>query len=392
MSSTPTSAESASATARGRAVASKPLNTSTTRSAGASASAGKSKRTPSTASTSSKASASSAKAARAAPSASSSRASSRGSESGGGGFKVTKLSSTTVTINTTWTPRPPQPAPSASASTSKSQSQSQSTAPLSASSVAEQQPTRTSDPLQVAAQVYPWTYMTSTLDACFKGAEAAATNDLETRTKELSEEESELAEQRDRLEAERALDFFEELGTGSFAKEAPEIMQLFHTHGDSCARVETEALKLASRNGPDPEDEEPLKVYNDMLQVLEELHNEATKLHASISKLTEVPPPQLPQAQALPATVTEHAQSTTKAGEPAGPESETAPNTDAPSALNTTTTAETSAAHSQVSSVFASCLPVLRARIANLTMAQELIDTALENVALGLRMESMGIV
>lgn len=39
----------------------------------------------------------------------------------------------------------------------------------------EQAPMRTSDPLQVAAQVYPWMHMSSTLDACFKDAEAAAT-------------------------------------------------------------------------------------------------------------------------------------------------------------------------------------------------------------------------
>ena len=74
----------------------------------------------------------------------------------------------------------------------------------------------------------------------------------------------------------------------------------------------------------------------------------------------------------------------------AGAESDPAPSTST-STHPTATTAETTEAHSQVSSVFASCLPVLRARIANLTMAQELIDTALENVSLGLRMESMGI-
>jgi len=90
---------------------------------------------------------------------------------------------------------------------------------------------RTSDPLQVAAQVYPWMHMSSTLDACFKGAEAAATvrdsftdchasadlfiakNELETHAKELAAEESEIADQRDRLEAERAIDFFDELGS-----------------------------------------------------------------------------------------------------------------------------------------------------------------------------------
>jgi predicted negative regulator of RcsB-dependent stress response len=176
-------------------------------------------------------------------------------------------------------------------------------------------------------------------------------------------------------------------------------MQLFSSHGDSCARAETEALKLAMRNGPDPDDEEPLKAYNDMLQVLgaplypcisllaltsfdtvttEELQHEATSLQDSITKLTESP--SSPTATADPTA------SSTAAAAAAAAEDATI-NTDA----NTTTAAETTAARSQVTSVFASCLPVLRARSANLAMAQELIDTALENVSLGLRMESMGI-
>lgn len=38
-------------------------------------------------------------------------------------------------------------------------------------------------------------------------------NELETRAKELAAEESEIADQRDRLEAERAIDFYDELGS-----------------------------------------------------------------------------------------------------------------------------------------------------------------------------------
>lgn len=49
------------------------------------------------------------------------------------------------------------------------------------------------------------------------------------------------------------------------------------------------------------------------------------------------------------------------------------------------------AAHSELKRVFAACLPVLRARIANLTMAQDLIDSAQENLSISLRMENLGI-
>ncbi|KAF8969353.1 hypothetical protein BDZ97DRAFT_1915316 [Flammula alnicola] len=338
--------------ARGRNVASKPLNGSSSASKSkstASASGSTSRkppRPPSASSTlSSRSSAAGSTSAKAAKTPSASRTPSRGPESGGG-FKVTKLSSTTVTLPTTWAPRPPasEPAPP----------------PATAPTVAEQPPTRTSDPLQVAAQVYPWTYMSSTLDACFKGAETIAINDLETRARQLTEEESEIADERDRLEAERAIDFFEELGSDTFAKDAPAIMQLFHSHGDSCARVETEALKLAMRSTPDAASEEPLKVYNDMLHDLEELQNEATSLQNSITKLTE------------------------------GSSSTTETATDGADGASSSA-ADASAARSQVTGVFASCLPVLRARIANLSMAQELIDTTLENVSLTLRMESMGL-
>jgi len=48
-------------------------------------------------------------------------------------------------------------------------------------------------------------------------------------------------------------------------------------------------------------------------------------------------------------------------------------------------------AREQIISVFAACLPVLKARIANLSMAQDLVDGALENASLSLQMESLGI-
>jgi len=200
--------------------------------------------------------------------------------------------------------------------------------------------------------------MTSTLDACFKDAEAAATADLGTRAAQLSAEESEIADQRSRLEAERSVEFFDELASDPFTKDAPAIMQSFHSHGNACTRIETEALKLAMRDAPGEPEDEPLKVYHDMLHNLEELQDEATRLQDSITQLTQTP----------------------------------VPTTAVPDGDNADSNAEdASSARSQVNGVFAACLPVLRARIANLSMAQELIDSALENVSLGLRMESMGL-
>ncbi|KAH9482336.1 hypothetical protein JR316_0004434 [Psilocybe cubensis] len=254
------------------------------------------------------------------------------------GFKVTKLSSTTVTLQSTWSPKPLSDPPAISPP------------------VGDPSTTKTTDPLQVASQVYPWTYMSSTLDACFNAAEASATNAIETRAKELAAEESEIFEQLDRMDSERSIEFYDGLGTDVFATEAPAIMKLFHSNGDACNRIELEALTLVSRDTPDPPEDEPLKVYQDMLRDLEQLHAEATSLQSSIINLTKP------------------LENNTDEGDD-----------------ESANDGDVSSARSQVNGVFSACLPVLRARLANLSMAQDLIDSALENVSLGLRMESMGL-
>lgn len=192
-------------------------------------------------------------------------------------------------------------------------------------------------------------YMTSTLEACFASSEQVAKNDLETRAKQISEEESELSDQRTRLEAERAIDFYDELATDTFARDAPLIMKTFHSHGDACTRLEAEALNLAVRGSAVPDDDAPLQVYADMLDSLEELQAEASDLESSILKLTSSTP------------------------------------------ANDDAATESSSARGQIISVIAACLPVLHARIANLTMAQDLIDSAQENLSISLRMESLGL-
>lgn len=96
-------------------------------------------------------------------------------------------------------------------------------------------------------------------------------------------------------------------------------------------------------------------------ELTECLHDQATTLQESITKLTE------------------------------RPLESTAENSSSKPETTSTTTPEVTSARSQVSGVFAACLPVLRARLANLSMAQELIDSALENASLSLRMESMGL-
>lgn len=142
-------------------------------------------------------------------------------------------------------------------------------------------------------------------------------------------------------------------------------MQTFLSHGDDCEKVEAEALQLATSGCSEPDEDEPLKIYNDMLDDLgkvplnslllshelktsieEKLQDEAVNLEASIVRLT------------TPTDIQIEAES---------------------------------AARAQIVGVFAACLPVLRARIANLSMAQELIDSAQENLSITLHMESLGL-
>ncbi|KAJ7755900.1 hypothetical protein B0H16DRAFT_1662690 [Mycena metata] len=111
--------------------------------------------------------------------------------------------------------------------------------------------------------------MTTTLEACFKTAESTAEANLEEREKELAEEESDISEQRVRLEAERSIEFYEELGTDKFATAAPSIMQGFLAHGDACTQLESEALQLAMTPPTLAEDEySPMRPYNAMLDRL----------------------------------------------------------------------------------------------------------------------------
>jgi hypothetical protein len=156
-------------------------------------------------------------------------------------------------------------------------------------------------------------------------------------------------------------------------------MQTFLSHGDACTRIEAEALQLATHGASEPDEDAPLQVYNDMLDnlgenlshqnicvylflllsITEKLHAEAAELESSILRFTS------PSSMSSEAAHNE-------SSSPADPET-------------------ANAARSQIMGVFSACLPVIRARISNLAMAQDLIDGAQENLSISLRMESLGM-
>jgi len=178
-----------------------------------------------------------------------------------------------------------------------------------------------------------WLHMTETLDACFN---------ISTDTNN------------DQL-----------LGTMSddMIAEAPRVIQIFLSHGDACTKIEASALDLVA-NGPNAgEEDEPLKAYTNMLDDLGQLQEKASMLESTIIRLADAAPSQDEKEQT-------GVESDKDGDKPPHPKQ---------------------AAHSELKRVFAACLPVLRARIANLTMAQDLIDSAQENLSISLRMEDLGI-
>ncbi|KAF8638598.1 hypothetical protein AX17_002139 [Amanita inopinata Kibby_2008] len=194
--------------------------------------------------------------------------------------------------------------------------------------------TRTSEPRDLGdSDSNLWLHMTTLLESCFN-----TSNKLE----------------------------FEDEPTNSddILVDAPRIMQGFLSHGDACTRIEVEALDLVSNGPSTPDEDEPLRVYNEMLNDLELLQEKAVSLESSISRLAGIHRDEN-EATDIP-----------DKDKDSGP-------TDHPSAA--------AVAHAELRRVFAACLPVLRARIENLTMAQDLLDSAQENLSLKLRMEDLGI-
>lgn len=180
-----------------------------------------------------------------------------------------------------------------------------------------------------------WNHMTATLEACFNTSKDFATNELHT------------------------------VSGGDVLGDAPRIIQTFLSHGEACAKIEAEALGLVSNGATAGEEDETLKACHEMHSDLERLQETATSLELTISRLAGMNT-DANQSQEQPGAVESGADSE----EPAK------------SKLK---------AHSELRRLFAACLPVLHLRIANLNMAQDLIDSAQENLSISLKMQYLGI-
>ncbi|KAJ3759166.1 hypothetical protein EV360DRAFT_69742 [Lentinula raphanica] len=230
----------------------------------------------------------------------------------------------------------------------------------------------TSDPLQVAAQQYPWMHMASTLDACFNEAEEKAKKDIQARSDALDAQEANLSDERTRSEAERLIEFYGELSSDKFAKDAPKIMQTFLSHGNACADLEAEALRIASQDLDSIDFDTvdimvPLREYNDVLDRL-----------ATTSTSTESSAGQQFAASNSPNESSSNTQ--------AAFESEDNSPSDLSGSLS-----QSAAARSQIAPVFQACLPIIRARVQNITMAQQLVEGAKQNLSMTIHLQSLGL-
>jgi hypothetical protein len=118
-----------------------------------------------------------------------------------------------------------------------------------------------------------------------------------------------------------------------------------------------------------------------MIDNLDELQEQASKLESSILRLTK-------SSTALPAIASGNHQGSSTTGFDTEKDSDNDVQVEETREKNME---DADSAKAQIMGVFTACLPVLRARMANLSMAQELIESAQENFSLALRMESMGI-
>ena len=139
----------------------------------------------------------------------------------------------------------------------------------------------------LTTEAYPWIAMASTLEACFDNADPSqpTANSAEDPVATPPGDET-LSQQAVKPDAEPTVQPSDAAGNASevgaslqcdlkqrcsllkhqqFSKAAPEIMKSFHAHGDACNKAETDSLKLATREQPNADVEQPLQDYYDML-------------------------------------------------------------------------------------------------------------------------------
>ncbi|KAI0797088.1 hypothetical protein C8Q75DRAFT_225705 [Abortiporus biennis] len=100
------------------------------------------------------------------------------------------------------------------------------------------------DVLQIAAQLYSWYYMTSSLEKCRLSTQQNVSKLLQKRTAQLEAEEAEIADSRTRYEAEQILDFYDEISEERIASRLPVLVDGFIKHEETYNKTMKDALNV----------------------------------------------------------------------------------------------------------------------------------------------------
>ncbi|KAJ8087127.1 hypothetical protein PM082_005955 [Marasmius tenuissimus] len=98
------------------------------------------------------------------------------------------------------------------------------------------------DSLQSAAQLYSWTYMIRELDRTLQAAQDTALKELDTYSKELKSEESEIGDRSIRFHVEKDIEILDSFGSEQFRG----VMRRFLINERDCSSVMNQALELSS--------------------------------------------------------------------------------------------------------------------------------------------------
>ncbi|KAI1796094.1 hypothetical protein LXA43DRAFT_988311 [Ganoderma leucocontextum] len=125
--------------------------------------------------------------------------------------------------------------------------------------------------------------MTSTLDVEFMKSKNAAREALDTRRNELAAEEADIAESRIRFEAERLVDFYDELVDRQVAEEVATIILRFKDFERTVGETTAAALRLASFPLDETTD---VSQYNIMLNHVDSLEDVCQELETQVLRLS----------------------------------------------------------------------------------------------------------
>ncbi|KAI0751089.1 hypothetical protein C8Q80DRAFT_1155476, partial [Daedaleopsis nitida] len=137
--------------------------------------------------------------------------------------------------------------------------------------------------LQTAAQSCAWTYMSTSLEDELQRARTTALGTIEARRRELAAAETDIAESRIRFEAERLLDFYDELDDKKVAAEITTLISRFKAVERSISETTSAALRLVSL----PLDHTThISRYNEVLNTIDSLEDECQGLEAQVGCLS----------------------------------------------------------------------------------------------------------